>query len=401
MAFFNPGRPTYVKDPYPALHRLRQEEPVFWWRDFEGWVLTRHEDCSRLLRDSDSFSSDPGKASGGLGQHVATARDLSPLAGAPLIGAVDAPVHTRLRAIVNRAFTPRVIEAERDLIRDAARELITQGGDPLDVGARVARPLPVMVISDLLGLKKEERETVLGLAPRIMAVHSDPNATPPARAAAAKAVEEFRAFLVAYRDQHGPEFEGRLISILLEAEAAGDRLSPDELVAFAVFLYTAGSGPTASMIGNAVAHLILHPEAREAVREDRSLLRAFLEESLRWDSATHVLLRYCVQETTIGGRTIRPGDTVYAVIAAAHRDPEVFPDPDRFDISRDIAGGSLLSFGAGPHFCLGAPLAYLQGEEVLNTLLDDWPRIEFARNGFQMGTTFLLRGPDRLVITGR
>ncbi len=401
MAFFNPFRPSYVDDPYPPLRRLREEEPVFYWREQDGWVLTRHEDCSRVLRDSDAFSSDPGKARGGLGQYVARGRDQSPLAGAPLIGSVDAPVHTRLRALVNRAFTPRVVEGEREFIRQEVGALLDAGGDPLDVARGVTQRLPVTIISDLLGLTEAERDTVGRWAQTIMAVHSDPDATPQARRAAQEAVIRFRTFLAGYRDAHGPEFDSRLFTILVEAESAGDRLSPEELLAFAVFLYTAGSGPTAMMLGNAAAHLLLHPDALAAVRADRSLLRAALEESLRWDSATHVLLRYCVLETQIDGRTVKPGDTVYVMVAAAHRDPAVFPEPDTFDVHRQIPGGQLLSFGAGPHFCLGAPLAFLQGEEMLNALLDRMPNLALARNGLKVASTFLLRGPERLLVTGR
>ncbi|MCK9485389.1 MAG: cytochrome P450 [Dehalococcoidia bacterium] len=401
MAFFNPFRPSYVQDPYPALKRLREEEPVFQWREQDGWVITRHEDCSRVLRDSDAFSSDPSKARGGLGQYVARGRAQSPLAGAPLIGSVDGPVHTRLRAIVNRAFTPRVIEGEREFIKETAAALLDAGGDPLDVARQVTHTLPVTVISDLLGLAPEERNPVRDWANTLMGVHSDPDATPQARRAAALAAERFRAFLAQYRDHHGPEYDSRLFTILVEAESAGDRLSPEELLAFAVFLYTAGSGPTAMMLANVIAHLAQHPEALEAVRADRSLLRPAIEESLRFDSATHVLLRYCVQETQVDGHTIRPGETVYVMVASAHRDPEVFEDPDRFDVTRQIAGGRLLSYGAGPHFCLGAPLAYLQGEELLDALLDRFSSLDIVRGGLQMGGTFLLRGPERLVITGR
>ncbi len=401
MAFFNPFRPSYLQDPYSSLRRLREEEPVFYWREQDGWVLTRHEDCSRVLRDSDAFSSDPSKARGGLGQFVARGRALSPLQGAPLIGAVDAPVHTRLRAIVNRAFTPRVIEGERDVIRQTVATLLERGGDPLDAVQVLTQPLPVTVISDLLGLAPDEREPVRQWAQALMSVHSDPDASSQARRAASEAAMRFRTFLAEYRDKHGPEYDSRLFTILVEAESAGDRLSPEELLAFAVFLYTAGSGPTAMMLGNVITHLVQHPDALDAVRADRSLLRAAIEESLRYDSATHVLLRYCVLERQIGGRTVKPGDTVYVVVAAAHRDPEVFPDPDRFDLHRDIAGGSLLSFGAGPHFCLGAPLAYLEGEEMLNALLDRFPRLSLTREGARIGAGLLLRGPERLMITGR
>jgi len=401
VAFFNPFRPSYIDDPYPSLTRLREEAPIFRWAEQDGWVLTRHADCNRVLRDDELFSSDPGKARGGIGHYVERGRAASPLAGAPLIGAVDPPVHTRLRGIVNRAFTPRVVEAERGFIREMAASVLGNAGETFDFARELASTLPPMVISDLLGLTPEERQPVLRWAQALMRAHSDPDTPPPARREADVAKREMTAFLEAYRATHGERGESRLIGILIEAEATGERLSPEEMLAFAVFLYTAGSGPTAMMLSNAMYHLLRHPEALEAVRADRSLLRGALEESLRWDSATHVLLRYAKEDTEVAGERVRAGDTMYVMVAAAHRDPEVFADPDRFDITREIPGGQLLSYGAGPHFCLGAPLAYLQGEELLDVLLDRYTSMTLAPGGLKMGGTFLLRGPERLLVTAR
>lgn len=398
MAFFNPFRPSYLADPYASLARLREEEPVFFSRDVDAWVLTRHADCSAVLRDHERFSTDPARARGALGEHVRASRAASPMEGAPLIGSTDAPVHTRLRAIVNRAFTPRVVEGEREFARETAEALLSRRNGPFEFMAGLAEPLPVAVIGHLLGLTSEERDPVRGWAVVLMRAHSgDP--TPAVRDGAAEAKREMLAFLARYVETHRDSGGGRLIAILLEAEREGERLLHEELLAFATFLYTAGTGPTALALNLAVTHLAQFPDAAEAVRADRALLRPFLEESLRFDSATHSLLRYALADVEVGGRTVRAGDTVHVMVGAAHRDPEVFPEPDRFELHRRIPAGDLLSFGAGPHFCLGMPLAYLEEEEAIGALLDRFPRIEVVEQRPLEGS-LLMRGPNRLVLAG-
>lgn len=403
MAFFNPFRPSYIEDPYPSLARLRREDPVHWSPELDGWVLTRHEDCVRVLRDQETFSNDGAVARGGVGRHVAESRARSPLGGTPLLGSSDPPVHTRLRGIVNRAFTPRVVEAERPVVREVVTRLLdeTKAGEPFDLMPRLAEPLPVIVIGDLLGFDEEDRGPVWRWANRVMRVVGGGDLPPDAYRDAEEAHRELFGFLERYTERHREDETRKVISMLVEAEREGDRLSIDELVAFLVFLYTAGAGPTSFMIGNAVLALLRHPDALERVRADRSLVRRALEESLRWDSATHTLLRFACEETTIGRRVIQPGDAVFAIVGAAHRDPDVFPNPDRFDIDRELSANDILAFGIGPHFCLGQPLAYIEAEEALNQLLDRFEALTLPRDGLRRGDTFLLRGPGRLVLEGR
>lgn len=403
MAFFNPTRPSYLQDPYPALARLRADDPVFRSREVDGWVLTRHEDCAYVLREQALFGNDPTIATGGMRVHVEETRKRSPLGATPTLGSSDPPVHARLRGLIGRAFTPRMVEEERPVAAKVAAALLDDApaGQPFEFMSHLAEPLPVIVVSDLLGLDDEERGPVRTWTQALMRVIAGGDLPPEAYREGEAARAALLDFLRAYTERHAGDLSKKVISILVEAEAQGDRLSLDELLSFTVFLYTAGSGPTAYMLGNAVSALIAHPEALDAVRADRSLVRRALEESLRWDSATQVLLRFARETCEVGGRKIMQGDTIFVMVGAAHRDPAMFRDPDRFDLTRPLTNAQLLSFGAGPHFCLGQPLALVEGEMALNALLDRFPRLQVAPGGFERGGTFLLRGPRRLLLAGR
>ncbi len=392
-----------MQDPYPALARLRADDPVFRSRELDGLVLTRHEDCAYVLREQALFGNDPTIAIGGMRGHVQETRARSPLGDTPTLGSSDPPVHPRLRGLIGRAFTPRMVEDERPVAARVVKALLDEApdGQPFEFMSHLAEPLPVIVVSDLLGLDDDERGPVRAWAQALMRVIAGGDLPPEAYREGEVAKAAMLDFLRAYTERHAGDTSKKVISILLEAEAQGDRLSLNELLSFTVFLYTAGSGPTAYMLGNAIAALLAHPVALDAVRADRPLVRRAIEESLRWDSATQVLLRFAREACEVGGRKIMKGDTVYVMVGAAHRDPAVFPQPDTFDIERPMTNAQLLSFGAGPHFCLGQPLAFVQGEVAINALLDRFPRLQVASGGVERGGTFLLRGLRRLPLTGR
>jgi cytochrome P450 len=216
---------------------------------------------------------------------------------------------------------------------------------------------------------------------------------PSAYRQAEQATDKLRVFLDSFAETHEGE---SILASIVAAEADPDRLSADEAVAFLTFLYQAGGGPTAMMLGNAVLTLLRHPDQWNKLREDPSLARSALIETLRWDSATHVLLRFAREDTTLGKRKIASGDTMFVLIVAAHRDPELFSDPDRFDITRAVDTTDVLSFGLGPHFCLGQPLALIQGEEMLRALIERFPNLELPRDGMTRSQELLLRGPARM-----
>ncbi|MDA1003642.1 MAG: hypothetical protein O3B31_09910, partial [Chloroflexi bacterium] len=240
IAFFEPNRPSYIADPYPALARLRREAPVFFSRELDAYVLTRYADCLEVLRDHERFASDTARAGGRIGDHVRAQRRGSPLGDRPLFGQSDPPDHPRLRSIINRAFTPSVVAAHRDAIAAEVERLLDAitPGEPFDFATQIAEALPVLVIGDLLGLDDGNRLAVRARASALMRAASDDRITPAQHTEAAAARDWLRAFLAGYaRDE---DHTGSLIAMLQEAEAEGGRLIADELLSFAVFLYSAG-----------------------------------------------------------------------------------------------------------------------------------------------------------------
>lgn len=395
---FDPFRNSYLENPYPSLVGLRRDDPVHFSNKLEGWVVSRHQDARTVLADVDRFGNDPATASMGLGAHVAATRKHSPLGHAPLLGSSDPPTHTRLRSIVSRLFTPRRMEASRPQVRGQIDELLDRASAAgrSDFMSTVAHPLPVHLVGGLLGLTESDRGPVREWTTSVMRVIGGGDLPPSAYREAEQAKERLRVFLDSFADTHEGE---SLLASIVAAEADPDRLSPDEAVAFMTFLYQAGGGPTAMMLGNAVLTLMRHPDQWELLRQDPSLARSALIETLRWDSATHVLLRFAREDTTLGKRKIAAGDTMFTLIVAAHRDPELFEDPDRFDITRQVDTTDVLSFGLGPHFCLGQPLALMQGEELLKAMVERFPDVALPRDGMQRSQELLLRGPARMELT--
>lgn len=395
MAQFDPFRPSYLDNPLPALTRLRRDEPVHHSRLLEGWVVSRHADARDVLRDNQHFGSDPTTATSGLGIHVAESRRRSPVGHVPLLGSSDPPVHTRLRSVVSKLFTPRTVEAARPRVREIVEDLVDTAveQDRFEFMSAIASPLPTHVVGGLLGLTAEEQGPVREWTRALMRVVGGGDLPPSAYREGESASKRLRAFLDSYSDTHEG---GTILSEIVSAEADPDRLSADEAVAFVTFLYQAGGGPTAMMLANAILALMNHPDQWQQLRDDPSLARGALVESLRWDSATHILLRFVREEATVGRRTVSPGDTMFVNVIAAHHDPEVFSDPERFDITREVDTGDVLSFGIGPHFCLGQPLALIQGEEMLQALIERTPNLSLPRDGLVRAKELLLRGPARL-----
>lgn len=399
MTAFNPFRGSYQHDPYPALERLRRSEPVARSRQPDGWVLTRHADCRAVLADNVRLSNNPTLGNGDLPRFVAESRRRSPIGETPIIGSSDPPVHTRLRTVVGRLFTTRAVLGARSRIREHVDGLLDAADRTgrFDLMNSVARPLPSLVVGELLGLNEEERDPVRDWTRSLMRVIGGGDFPPSVYREAERATQRLRTFLDCYAEKH--RGENTVLGALVEAEHEEERLSQQETVAFLAFLYQAGSGPTSMMLGNAVLTLLSHPEQWQLLCESPDLARQAVVETLRWDSATHILLRFVTEEHRVGGRRLRPGDTVFANVGAAHRDPGVFAQPDRFDITRQTDTRDILSFGIGPHFCLGQPLALIQADELLGALVERFPGVAIAPGGFTRQQDLLLRGPRVLRLT--
>ncbi|MDP8936294.1 MAG: cytochrome P450 [Actinomycetota bacterium] len=354
-------------DPYPLYAKLRALAPVH-RSAFGFWAFSRYDDCQQLLRhpgvgkDLSGAASSLGLTEEQAAQQARFRNDRSNML------TTDPPDHTRLRGLVTRAFTPRTVETLRIRIVALVGELLDDfGPGDVDVMDALAFPLPVTVIGEMLGVPAEDRP---GLRPLVRAVTAvlELAVTPAALAEAAAAddrLEEYFAGLVAERRARPRD---DLLTKLIEAEDKGDQLSERELISTAILLFAAGFETTTHLIGNGLLALLRHPDQLARLRADRSLVRPAVEELLRYDSPVQIAARTAYEDLSIGGQRIDAGGLVLAMLGAANRDPARFADPERFDVARDE--GPPMSFGGGIHFCLGAALARLEGQIVLDRLLD-------------------------------
>lgn len=395
---FNPFRPGYFEDPYPTLDRLRSTEPVHWSADLGAWVVTSYADCLRILQDDDSFSSDPARAGGEFGESIARRRAEVPLGGAPIMGNSDPPEHNRLRAIVNKAFTPRAIEAQRPIVTGRVRELLglVPRDEPLEVVSRLAEPLVVTTVLDYLGFPPDSMEAMRHASLMLMRARAEGAAEPGVVQAAAAAREDMLRYLsmLAAAWDEDPDAPANVLSVLIEATDEGT-MEPDEMLMMLIHVSLAGNGPTAMAIANAAWVLAQHPEAQEWLREHPASVPAAIEELLRFETATHFIARFALSDVKFGERTIRSGQQVHVMLGAANRDAARFANPDILDFER--TDNRQLAFGYGVHFCLGAPLARLELEIVVRELLARFPD-GFACREMERGGSYQVRGLQRLVI---
>lgn len=385
---FNPLSPAFHADPYPFYRHLRETDPVH-LSALGLWILTRYEDCVTSLRDP-RFGRDGFEAilSAQYGEESETGR----LPRSMLFR--DPPDHTRLRSLVNRAFTPRVIEGMRGQIQAVVDRLLdhAEAQGRIDVIADLAYPLPVTVICDMLGVPVGDHEQIKEWSSDIIrsldaiGVPSDPSIVERGRIGRRGIADYFRALLPERRRRPRAD----LLSALIAAEEQGDRLTEGELLATCVLLFIAGHETTVNLIGNGTLALLKHPEQLRRLREDPALIGSAIEELLRYDGPVQRTARIPSEDITIGGRTIPKGEMVMPFLGAANRDPAQFPDPDRLDITR--ADNRHIAFGMGIHFCLGAPLARMEGQIAINTLLRRLPKLALAGQRPEHRQSLTLRG---------
>ncbi|MBT5774302.1 MAG: cytochrome P450 [Dehalococcoidia bacterium] len=399
MVVFNPFVPSYKINPHLQYARLRAAEPVHRSIAMQAWILTRYEDCIAVLRDPDTFSSDGLNASGQLGDAIREQRATSALGQVQTLLTVDPPAHTRLRGVINRAFTPRRVELLRPRIEAIAQQLLDalppSGGD-FELMTAFAQPLPVIVIAELLGIPSSDRDRFKQWSNKIAATTDLLNAEDAimeAREATLELIDYFNDFIQARRDEPRDD----LISALVAAQSTEEQLTHEEILAFAILLLVAGNETTTNLIGNGTLALLDNPEAFESLRSQPNYLPAAIEEMLRYDSPVQGVVRIARRDTTLGTQQIAQGDLLMLMLGAANRDPQQFDDPDRFDASREA--NRHLSFGLGPHFCLGAPLARLEAEVAFTLLLQRFPNIARGATDMERGGTLLLRGLTKLPLT--
>ncbi len=346
--------PAFLADPYPHYRELRESDPVH--RDGDDrWIITRHADVTAILRDDARFSAQQDGS------------------GSMLVS--DPPKHTRLRSIVSKAFTPRAVDAlapriER-IVNDLLDEIEASGDRDVEIIARFAYPLPITVIAELLGVEKEHRDLFRENGQHV-ALMLGPIADPHTSAVAATARNElFRYFedLIARRRA---EPQDDLVSAMIAAEDAGDRLSHQEVLSTLFLLLVGGHERTVNLVANGVLAMIRNPDQLALFTSGDVNPATAVEELLRYDPPVHYTGRIAAADVELHGKTIRRGEPVRLILAAANRDPEAFTDADGLDLRRDP--NPHLAFGWGTHFCLGAPLARLEARIALPAMLRRFPQ---------------------------
>ena len=396
MAVFNPFLPSFQADPYPQYAALRAADPVHFSLALQAWVLTGYEDCALVLRDDETYSSSSDTASGQLAEVLQQQRREFPLGETPTVLNSDPPVHTRLRSLLNRAFTPRAIEGLRPRIEEIAASLLDDAdasNGRFDIAGGFAQPLPIIVIAELLGVPPEDRDRFKRWSAAIARATDVLNA-PAILEAAREATRELIAYMDEVVAQRREAPGADILTALAAAEEEGERLSHDELLAFSILLLLAGHETTTNLIGNGLLALAARPELVARLRAEPSLLPSAVEELLRYDSSVQGVVRFARRRSELGGRTIEQGAALLPLVGAANRDPAQFRNPEELDIAR--SPNRHLAFGRGIHFCLGAPLARLEGEIAFATLLDRFPEPRVAEDGVERSGTLLLRGVGRL-----
>jgi len=396
---FDPSAPGFIEDPYPFYDRLREADPLHRTRGV--WLATRYEEVLAVLRDR-RFSS-RNLAFGSATAEPIPPEALGALEEVLLVGVLvlsDPPDHTRLRRLSNRGFVPKIVEGMRPRIQEIVDGLLDEvaDGGSMDAVARLALPLPLIIICDMLGVPLSDRELFAGWMRDIITV-SDPNQTAESIGIGFTALQSLREYfrdLIATRRKTGPRGD---VLDELAAEEEGDRLTEGELLGTCQTLFIAGHETTASFIGNAILSLLRHPDQLRLLREDPSLIRNAVEELLRYDTSVQIAPapRVAIEDVDLGVKTIRKGEAVRLFLGSANRDPAQFPHPHRLDLTRREPYH--LSFAGGIHTCLGAPLARAEVQIAISTLLKRMQRLELASEDLEWEESSTIRALKALPVT--
>src|SRR5579871_1659183 len=397
---YDPSDPRMAVDPYPIYAALRERAPMT--RDpFGSPVFTRFADCEAILR-SGQVSSD-FRNSNEFARMQASGEEIPMIdsmpEGRPFLF-LDQPDHTRLRGLVSKAFTPRVVDGLRPRVESLVDELLgaakRNGG--LEVVEEFAYPLPVVVISEMLGVPAEDHEQFKAWS-RVLARALDPEymASLEQIQERMQAFMEFAQYFFALFAARRAEPRDDLITALVQAEEAGDKLSEAELLSTCILLLVAGHETTVNLIGNGILALLRHPEEAAKWRANPSLTRNAVEEILRYDPPVQLTGRVALTDLEFSGYPIPKGEQAVLLIGSANRDPDQFADADRLDLGR--ADPRHLSFGFGIHHCLGAPLARLEGQLALEAFVNRFPGAQLAGPEPQYKENVVLRGLASLTVS--
>ena len=389
MIEFNPYAYEFHEDPYPFYARLRSEAPVYRNKTLDFWALARHADVLAAFKDVKRFSNRFGVSidPSAYGPHARL--------GTSFLG-MDPPEHTRMRGIVSRSFTPRRVKAMEPRIREIAVARLDRlvGAGSFDVITEFAGKLPMDVISEMLGVPDADRTELRTLADLLVHREEGMMDVPPEGAEAfGKIRGYFSGLLADRRKKRGSD----LLSAMLELENDDDPLAEEDLIAFCNLMIVAGNETTTKLIGNALYWLDQTPAQRLRVASGETEMSQWVEETLRYDNSTQILVRTLSEDVTIAGRSLPKNAKVVLLVGSANRDESVFERPDEYDLARDCS--RMLSFGQGTHFCLGASLARLEGAVSMEEWWKRFPDYRVEADGIERVHSVNVRGFARLPVS--
>ena len=388
--------PEVLANPYPLYARLRAETPVYWDPYLHAWVVTRYADVITVLHDFSADRTPTPEQFAAMGLS-----ELGPIAQVMMrqMLFMDAPAHTRLRGLASMAFTPARVEALRTHIREIVDDLI----EPLLVAGRMdvindlAAPLPAIVTAEMLGVPTSDCDTLKAWSADFAEVLGNFQHNPDRTQRTLRCVEEMSAYFRDAISRMKTDPREGLINSFMTAEIDRDRLTEEEIIANCIVTMVGGQETTTNLIGNGILSLLRNPDQLQRLRDDLTLIPSAIEELLRYESPSQHTARIAPRDTEIGGKQIRKGQAVIAVMGAGNRDPERFPDPDRLDLGR--TDNRHLAFGWASHFCFGAALARIEGQLVIGAIARRMINLKLEPGPLVWRDNLGLRGLTSLPVT--
>lgn len=381
--------PEVLADPYPLYRRLRTEDPVHWDPYLHAWVVTRYADVVDVFQRFSAKRTPSPEKLASLGMER-----LAPIASVMVSQMLflDPPEHTRVRRLAAAAFTPRRVETMRSRIFEIAEQLIETAAakGEMDVLEDVANPLPAIVTAEIFGVPVEDYRQLKSWSENFAEMLGNFQHNPGRAAAVLRSLEAMTTYFRDTIRRQAIEPREGLVNALTIAEVDGDRLSEDEIVANIIVTMVGGMETTTNLIGNGLLALLRHPAEMQRLRDDPTIMPSAIEELLRFESPSQHTARLAPDDVELGGRLIKRSQAVIAVMGAANRDPERFENPDCLDLGR--RDNRHLAFAWAGHFCFGAPLARIEGEAALTTLLSHFSTIRLARHPIVWRPNLGLRG---------
>ena len=373
---FDPFSNDFFNAPYATYRRMRDEEPAYYSENYDFYALTRHADVAAAIKDFDTFSS-----SRGVDLEMVQSGNPVP----PLIIMMDPPGHRRMRNLVNKVFTPRAVERQRQLVVEQIdRFLAATNPDEFDVVQDFSALFPVEVITSMLGVPAELRQKVRLLLDKMLEREYGNVATPEEGIQAG--IETGLIYYNIIQERRADpqdDMISDLIAVEVERDGVATKLDDIEIAAFASMLGGAGAETVTKLLGNAVVTFAEHPDQWQMLLDDRSRIPAAVEELLRWEAPAQYVVRYSMKDVELHGTTIPAGNPVLLCLGSANRDERAFTDADTFDINRDRSQVQNLGLGYGVHSCLGAALARMESIVALDKLLDHMPRYRIVPEGLR------------------